>query len=308
MSDYTPQSTIRSNQMIDEGVGGLSASLSAMTKRKQDIEDQAHKEMLEQKKIQMKSEADKEQVAHYSSKAKELMQDPAFKDRSIHMSESGFQVGGSPEADPLKMLLLGQRKAEEDRRVKEAHDRAKERAADVIGKANLPGATTAFQRLDTASPEAKKGEFKSMGGMKNLIPTMAVPLLEKLGEKTGGMVGLQKGAARERAAIEDVANIKVYDSSGKQINEQEMKRIKSAMGFNPFTPPEVLYDALREMGLTVASRGDTAVAGIRPEIRQELQDEGEVATTDPIKGWLSGKAAETPRQKLERLRKERGGN
>jgi hypothetical protein len=189
--------------------------------------------------------------------AKGLMSDPKYKGMSVDVGDVSVRPQGESLMDMLKLQALNA----------EREDRAKERASEKYAKSGVAPMQQSVQRLLGVSPKALEGEYKSVGGIKNLAPDWSVGPLEKIGL-------FPKGASEERSALADVTNTKIYDSTGKQINEAESKRIMQSLGLKGLTEPKAIQQALQQMGMTAITRAKTIEAGVRPNVRQQLEEEG----------------------------------
>ena len=212
-----------------------------------------------------------------------------------------------PNAGLAAFLSIQDRRAERDRKaIQDIEDRATKAGTAQI----IPG----MRRLEQVAPGAFTGnaEFKSVGGFKNAIPTSLVSPAESLGL-------LDKGAAEERAALNEMANLKVYDSSGKQINEHEMKRLQDSMGLRGISDPTVIKQALQQQGFTVLEKQRQVSAGADPRALQEFKKRGGLAgygslpemlnrpSSSAIPSTQSTPSPETPEQEYLRLRMKHKG-
>ena len=272
VKDYIPNlPQVNNFEAINEATGSLAKILAS--KRQQEQQQQA---AMAQEAEKQQNIAKNVELAH--QQAKQMGLGP--KQYSMQASESG--VGINPENDdPLTSFLKAQQ-------LKNLQDERTERAVTAGSKSliesNLPKTTEAMQRLQDVSPGAiQQGQFKSVGGMKNLAPTFAIPMLEK-------MRIMPKGASEERAALQELQNVKLYDESGKAINESEMQRIKEAMGLRGVFDPKAIQQAIQQYGKTALTKSQTAEAGIRPEARDILKQRGAVSSSR-LEELIKGKSA-----------------
>lgn len=202
--------------------------------------------------------------------------------------------------DPLSVLLKAQT-------IQDRNDARTEKDVNhletSITRAGTPQMVQAMQRTEDAIPGVftKPGEqptYKSVGGMKNLVPNFAVPLAEKAHEFTGGMVGMEPGAAKERSALQDYVNTKIYDSSGKTINENEAKRLNDAMGLGGVFGPEQVSDALRQQGYQTLEKQRNATAGVRPEAVRRFKERGGMAGAKTMAELLGKGTQQQPENML----------
>lgn len=201
---------------------------------------------------------------------------------NIGLSAGGGVSIGQSESDPLtNYLKMFQVQNLQDERKRKAIQDVEDRAT----KANTAQIVPALQRGEEAIPglftdQAKQPELKSVGGLKNLIPNVLVPPAESLGL-------LDKGAAKERTALQELSNAKIYDSSGKQINESEMKRIQTALGLNGVFSQEEIIPALRQMGYTAFEKQKQVSAGADPRALEEFKSRGGLAGYQSIKDLVN---------------------
>jgi hypothetical protein len=190
----------------------------------------------------------------------------------------------SPKDDVSKLLAMlrfGEVKDEHDRKaVQELEDRST--------KAGTAPAIESLKRAENAIPGVATGaaKFKSVGGIKTLAPNFTVPLLEKVGL-------LDSGASDERAALQELSNAKIYDSSGKQINEAEMRRIQDAMGLRGVFSPDTINQAMKQYGDTVFQKQNQVSAGADPKALQTFKGRGGLAGFGSLQEML-GKGAPPP--------------
>ena len=197
------------------------------------------------------------------------------------------------------------------RAVQDIEDRATKAGTAQMVPA-LKRAEEAVPGLFTRKPGEPGPELKSYGGTfgwRGLVPNIAVQPLERLG-------ALPEGATKERLAFQELANVKIYDSSGKQINEQEMKRLLSALGLQGITNPGEIINALGQMGMTVLEKQKQVSAGAEPEALQKFKQRGGLAGYETLpelmyKGQVPGQAPVSPkdaeRKRLEELRAKARG-
>lgn len=188
---------------------------------------------------------------------------------NIGLSPGGGVSIGESEVDPTNVGLRKQsmENLEEERRRKAVQD-----IEDRSTKANTANIVPSMKRAESAIPglftkEDSDPVYKSVGGGKQLIPNMVVPPLEAIGL-------LPKGSGEERTALQELSNAKIYDSSGKQINEAEMKRIVDAMGLSGMFSGDSITKALRQAGYTVLEKQKTVTAGARPEDVETFKSRG----------------------------------
>lgn len=226
----------------------------------------------------------------------------------LQASEGGIHL--APQQDDLLKYL--QMKNLMDERDEQKLQKLQQRSSE----AGTPQVIPALQRAEEAIPglftSDKPVSLKSVGGLKNLIPDVAAPIAEKLG-------ALPKGSTSERTALQELQNVKIYDSSGKQINESEMQRIKNAMGLAGITDPQETVNALRQMGYTAVQKQTNIGAGFPKKIVEKFKAAGGLAGAKNLQELLgssvkSRNAASTGSQalspdeqaELEQLRKELG--
>ena len=167
-----------------------------------------------------------------------------------------------PEINPMGLLMAQQRREND-------LDRKVHQYSSDYTKSNIPATGQTLQDVNNkiTGGIAGKGELKSVGGWKNLIPGFAVGASEKLGV-------LPQGASDERASLQNLANVQIYDASGKAINESEASRLKEGMGWSPFTSPDTIRDAIRRYGSTVVNKGAAVEAGANPQAKAIAQERG----------------------------------
>lgn len=210
------------------------------------------------------------------------------KKASISLSPGGgVTLGGGEQSDMSQLLgLLNLKATTEDR-----EDRKVERLQDDVTKSGAPQASESLKRVNKAIPGAFSGQakFKSVGGMKNFVPNFAVPVAEKFGV-------LPPGSGDERAALQEAQNAKIYDSSGKQINEAEMKRIQQSMGLGGMFDPSALNSALQQVGDTVVHKNKNITSGYKPQTVNTFKQRGGVAvrSLEELLGKQPSLAPEAP--------------
>lgn len=203
--------------------------------------------------------------------------------RKQYGSEANIGVGGVHigAKDPLMGLL---RKTSIDNLQEERDRKAVQDIEDRATKAGTAQIVPGLQRGEEAIPglftSEKPVDLKSVGGIKTLAPDFIVPLLEKSGL-------MKPGASKERTALQELKNVKIYDSSGKQINENEMKRIETAMGLKGIFGAEEIIPAIRQMGYTALEKQKQVSAGADPEALQTFKSRGGLAGHKDLPSLLS---------------------
>lgn len=206
--------------------------------------------------------------------------------REVPITVGKAHIGGVDKlGEYLKMLGLKDRGEDRERRaVQDIEDRAT--------KAGTAQSVESLGRAEQSIPGISTGQanFKSVGGLKSLAPNWSVPILEKIHV-------MPEGSSDERAAIQDVQNTKIYDSSGKQINESEMKRIADAMGMFG-GGPDSINKAMAQVGNTVLQKQKQVTAGAKPSALQTYKERGGLAGYNNLHDLLgkSGAGAPTPQQ------------
>jgi hypothetical protein len=182
------------------------------------------------------------------------------------------------------MLRLMQLQNLQQQRDEEAVRKLEKRSSD----AGTAQAAPALQRGEEAIPglfTGGKPELKSVGGIKSLAPNWSVPVLEKMGV-------MPKGSGAERTALQELQNVKLYDSSGKAINENEMKRIQDAMGLRGVFEPQEILNSLQQMGYTVLEKQKGVTAGAPERIVKKFEQAGGLAGKKTL-GDLIGATAKS---------------
>lgn len=235
-----------------------------------------------------KRQLDAEQQQAGLKQAQSLVDQYAGKGKRVNVGLSGTggvtlsQAESDPQGELLKLLQL---KALIDDR----EDRKLERLQDDVTKSGAPQAVQSLQRAEKTIPGVTSGQakFKSVGGAKNLAPNFAVPILEKLGV-------MDPGASEERAALQELQNAKIYDSSGKQINEAEMKRISDAMGLRGIFSPETINDATKQVSQTVLEKNRGITAGYQPRTVKKFKEQGGVGGAKNLQELLGPSPTPSP--------------
>ena len=214
------------------------------------------------------------------------------RDRLFGLIGKGLEQGAAaardqlrPE-DPLNALL---RKQQMDNLQEERDQRQVQHLEQRSGQAGTAQVVPSLQQAEEAIPGLyTKGmqetpKLKSMGGGKQLIPNFLVSPLERFGV-------LDKGAAKERQALQDLQNMKVYDASGKAINEAEMKRLADSMGTFGFNSSEDIVGALRQMGYTTLEKQKGVSAGATPKALKTFREQGGLAGANTLDELLGATA------------------
>lgn len=203
--------------------------------------------------------------------AQEIAQAQAL--RKQYGNDANIGVGGIHigAKDPLSALLRQEQMRNlQDERSRKAIQDIEDRATKAGTAQIVPGLQRGEEAIPGLFTSEKNVPLKSVGGIKTLAPDFAVPLLEKAGI-------MPKGASKERTALQELKNVKIYDSSGKQINENEMKRIETAMGLKGIFGAEEIIPALRQMGYTTLEKQKQVSAGAEPRALEEFKRRGGLA-------------------------------
>ena len=208
----------------------------------------------------------------------------------LGMKEGGLEFGAEPGAYDRSLAREERAQDREERAV----ERLEKRSSDM----SVPATREGLRRAEASIPGITTGQakFKSAGGLKGLIPGWAVPIAEGLGKLTGGVVGMEPGAAEERAALQDLLNTKIYDSSGKQINKDETVRIKEASGFSGVAPPEIINQFGAQTANTAFQKQKNLTAGARPSAVATFKKGGGLAGAQTLDEYLGPLAAKKPLQ------------
>jgi hypothetical protein len=247
---------------------GQSQHIIDSKKQQQQFEaNQQHDVSMEQLKKQLAQQ----QMQENMKLAQDYINANSGKNKKANISLSpggGVTLGGGESSGTDELLRLLTLKATMDDR----DDRKVERLQDDVTKSGAPQAAEALKRVNRTIPGAFTGQakFKSVGGAKNLVPNFVVPIAEKLGF-------LPQGSGDERAALQEAQNAKIYDSSGKQINEAEMQRIKQAMGLGGMFDPSAINSALKQTGDTVIQKNKTITSGYQPRTVNTFKNRGGIA-------------------------------
>lgn len=209
-----------------------------------------------------------------------------FKGQNITLNAGG---GVSVSArDPLIGLL---RKEQMENLQNERERKALQDLADRSTKAGTAQIVPGLRRAQKAIPglftEGNRPKLKSVGGWKNLIPTGLAPVAEDLKI-------LPEGSATERTALQELQNVKIYDSSGKQINEEEMKRIAKGMGLRGMFDSEDVIDALNQMGYTTLQKQKQVSAGADSKALDTFRNRGGLAGYETLPELLGASAEGLP--------------
>lgn len=174
-----------------------------------------------------------------------------------------------PEVNQMGMLNYELRKQAELRRQQDDRDKKVHQVATDYRNANIPATMNTLEDVNKNVPGglAGKGDLKSVGGFKNLVPDFLVGAAEGVGI-------LPQGAGAERSSIRNLSNTVVYDASGKAINENEMKRLQSGMAMLGFSKPDDIRDSINRFGNTVVDKGKTVEQGANPDALATLQERG----------------------------------
>ncbi len=208
-----------------------------------------------------------------------------------------YQTSVKADDDQVNKLLrlLTIQNLQDERKRKAVQD-----VEDRSTKANTASVGPALKRAEEAIPGLYSGsapvQLKSVGGFKNLVPDFAAVLAEKVGI-------LPQGAAKERTALQEIQNMKLYDSSGKQINEQEMKRINKASGLSGLFGSEDIVPALRQMGNTAFQKQQQVSAGADPEALQTFRARGGQAGFKSLGDLLKAQPSMEPTTTAPKQRK-----
>lgn len=235
-----------------------------------------------------KRQLDAEQQQAGLRQAQSLVDQYAGKGKRVNVGLSGnggvtlAQAESDPLADTLRALQL-------EALISDREDRKLERLQDDVTKSGAPQAVQSLQRAEKTIPGVTSGQakFKSVGGVKNLAPNFAVPVLEKLGV-------MDPGASEERAALQELQNAKIYDSSGKQINEAEMRRISDAMGLRGIFSPNTINDATKQVSQTVLEKNRGITAGYQPRTVNKFKQQGGIGGAKTLQELLGPSSAPTP--------------
>lgn len=269
MPDYRPVQLMQLRQLIgaskekfDEG-----ANAESLAKLKDYLQGQEQQRNVETARG-LKNELDNNEKGHRYN---------------VGLSSGGGVNIGEAQADDSAAMLraLQMQHLQEERANKHVQD-----LEDRSTKAGTAGAIPSLQRVEQQIPGLMegKGKPKSVGGIKNLVPDLAVPVAEKFGV-------LPEGSSQERSALQELANTKIYDSSGKQINEAEMKRINNAMGMGGVFGSESLNDATKQLGQQVLEKQRTVTAGATPDAVQTFKSRGGKAGFNSLPELLGKKPA-----------------
>lgn len=211
--------------------------------------------------------------------------------------QSGFETANKRQLSASQAQATAA-KDDLDRRLKESQleslneERINRATSQLEGRSSQAGTAQvvpALQRGNTAIPGLfgddpnAQPEYKSVGGFKTLLPNIAVAPLEALGL-------LDKGATAERNALQELQNVKIYDSSGKAINEAESKRLSDSMGLRGITNPEEITAALRQMGYTALEKQKGVTAGARPEAVSRFKGRGGLVGATTLQELIKGTA------------------
>ena len=167
-----------------------------------------------------------------------------------------------------------------------------------VESAGLPQSIESLRRAESQIPGITEGKanFISVGGMKNLVPNFLVGALEKVSV-------MPKGSSEERAALQELSNAKIYDSSGKQINEAEMKRIQDAMGLRGVSDTNALNQAAQQVANTVQQKRAQIQAGSEPEALATYEGRGGLAGQKSLADLIKPQqAAPSPRMSFEEFK------
>lgn len=249
---------------------------------------QALQSQAEQAKLQQMAEEKRlaqEQQHENLDLAKQYIDENSGKGKraSIALSPGGgVNLGGGQQDDLLRALLAKSTIDDRD-------ERKVERLQDDVTKSGVASAVESLGRAEKAVPGVMSGtaKFKSVGGVKNLVPNFAVPIAEKIHGATGGMVGMEPGSGDERAALQELQNAKIYDSSGKQINEAEMQRIKQAMGMQGMFDPSVVNQATKQVGDTVLRKNTQVTSGYPSRTVETFKGRGGLAGAKTLNDLLT---------------------
>lgn len=204
------------------------------------------------------------------------------------IANSKRQADSKNQLDELLKLLQIQN-LDQERQDRATTDLQKQSSA-----AGLPQSVEALKRVEQAIPGITSGQakFKSVGGIKNLAPNIAVPVLEKLGI-------MDPGAANERAALQELSNTKIYDSSGKQINESEMKRIQDAMGLRGIFEEGTINEAGKQIANTAFQKQQNVTAGARPSAVKAFKERGGIGGYKSLQEMLGQPAQQAAQPPVE---------
>lgn len=280
MSDY--RSAVDAQNLRDFGPGaGLESlqRLAQMLQQKQQHEQTQQDELAKMAyQKQLAQEAQESNIQRAKQLKDELDAGGKGKAYKVGLTSGGGVDISENERDQLMDLLRmeqlsNQRQDKRNKAVQDLEDRSTKAGTAQI----LP----ALQRAEKSIPGVLEGKakLKSVGGAKTLAPNIAVPALERFGI-------LPKGSAEERAALQELSNTKIYDSSGKQINESEMRRIKEAMGLRGVFSPDVINDALKQVGTTALQKQKQVTAGATPEAVQTFRSRGGLAGANTLQELL----------------------
>lgn len=266
--------------------GGLKSSDEAANNRLKSIHQQEQDRANNDAKLAelIKGSALKqESIAGNQERARQFAESQGMKPGkySVTASEGGFGVNPEQE-DQLRRLQIEGLMNERD---ENAVRKLEKRSSDVGTAQAVP----ALQRGEEAIPglfTGGKPELKSVGGMKNLAPNWAVPALEGVGL-------MPKGAGAERTALQELQNVKLYDSSGKAINENEMKRISDAMGLRGIFDPQEILSSLQQMGYTVLEKQKGVTAGAPERIVKKFEGAGGLAGKKTLADLIGATAKST---------------
>ncbi len=256
---------------VNNAAESIGKTLDAKNAREHDMEKLQKENELKQASADYERKAAKQQQIDSLATAQNYIdsQKGPNKRSNISLGANGAVTLGGGESDQMDQMLkaLSLKNLNDDR-----NDRKIERLQDDVTKSGAPQAAESLKRVNKAIPGAFEGKatFKSAGGWKNVVPNFAVPIAEKFGV-------LEKGSGDERAALQEAQNAKIYDSSGKQINEAEMKRIADGMGLRGFFNPSALNDALKQVGDTVLHKNQNITAGYPEQTVNTFKGRGGVA-------------------------------
>lgn len=221
------------------------------------------------------------QVKQATDKLKEFLANPEVNKRSVQFAKGGISQLGPEHNDDRDLMSAIRLREMLNQREEDAVRKLEKRSSDV-GTAQI---VPSLQRAEEAAPglftnEKEVPKLKSVGGFKNLIPNFGVAPLEKMGI-------LPEGAASERSALQELQNAKIYDSSGKQINEAEMKRIKDAMAISGLNSSEDIVKALRQSGYTLLEKQKGVTAGAPRRIVEKFKSEGGLVDAKSVSDLLN---------------------
>ena len=219
----------------------------------------------------------------------------------------------NPESEGLAGLLGLQYRQQENDEKKVAQ------LSDRITKSNLPRQAANMRSVEQSTASVDKDgnpvggiltnpnyAVKSVGPVVNMIPDGLKPMALNVGEKLG-MV--DKGAANEARAIQQIINVDTKEMSGVAVTAFENARNRLAQGLAAGASPELIRQYTQEAYKALQDVSQNVESGYNPRIREMYKQFGGTLPSQDLSlgGGASPKAPGIDQDAIRRERARRQG-